>query len=227
MRAFLAVVLGVLGVLLGLVVVALVWRVVPQIGAGVADTAATVRASVATVGDRLATVDASLAEVDLTLAALRAEDADDPEALRARRRELEAKLASLGEKLREELEAVRALAASVDRLVEALDLPFLDTERRARPERVAAIRDRLPSQDEEGAGSDRNATALRERVAGARDRLAKWRASLDALDADLEGVERRAPRLATLLCLIATFLGLWSLLGQVCLLRSGWRGLRS
>lgn len=225
-RAYVSLVVGALGVVVWLALVVVVWRTLPPVGTQVAQTAASVRASVAGVHGRLATVDDALVQTSVTIEAFREEHEGDLDAVREERRRLEAQLAPVVGQIRDDLEAVRDVVRSIDNLLQALDLPFLRTARRAGAERMEAIVERVPRFGEEERDLGLDLAPARRLVGEARERVAAWRASLDALDADLGTLETRAPRLVTVLCVVVTVLALWSLVGQICLLRAGKRGLR-
>jgi len=224
-RAYASLVLGALGLVVWIVLVVIVWRAIPPVGTGVAETAASVRSSVAGVHTSLERVDGALTQTATTLAAFREEHADDVEAVREERRQLEAELAPVVTQVRADLQAVREVVLGIDRLLETLDLPFLRTARRAGAERLDEIRERVPRLAEGERRLDLDIEPAQRLVGEASVRVAVWRAALGDLDADLGAVEERAPRLVVLLCVVVTLLALWSCVGMVCLVRAGRRGL--
>lgn len=225
-RAISSLVIGALGVVVWLTVAAVVWLVLPPIGTQVAETASSVRASVAGVHGRLASVDDALVQTSVTLEAFREEHAGDPDAVREERRRIEAELAPIARQIREDLEAVRDVAFAIDTLLKALDLPFLRTARRAGAERMEAIAERVPQVESEADFLSFDFAPARRLLREAREGVTAWRTSLDELDADLGALEVRAPRLVWILCMVVTLLALWSIVGQICLVRAGSRGLR-
>ena len=238
-RARSSLVLGGLGVLLGLAFLVLVWRLLPPLGTRLADTIAAVRTSVEGMHARLTEVDQALIDTDGTLQALgKASDDDTPE-VQAKRQRLREALTPLGDSIREDLRALRDVARGVDNLLETLDLPVLAHVGRAGGERSTGIDERVPpaqgadviaataGDDEEKDLGDvvLDPAQARATLGEARTRVAEWQASLTSLQTDLEGLKTRLPRLTFLLAVILTLLALWGLAGQVCLFRSGRRGL--
>lgn len=233
-RAYVSLVLGALGVLLWLAIVLVVWRVVPPVADGVAETAGSIRSSVGDVEEQLGGIDGALVTAGEKLATFRAEHQGDGETLRELRQDLAEELAPAVGRVREDLVAIRDTVQRIDQLLETLDLPFLDTARRAGAEHMEGIRDRVETLREEvnrpGEAVVDLAAQLepaQELVAEVRSRVEGWRETLAELGSELGALAERAPRLATLLCLIVTLLGLWSITGMVCLVRAGRRALRS
>lgn len=229
-RALASTGLGALGILVWGILVALVWQHVPPVADGVAETALSIRASVSDVHGRLGSIDDALGTADAELATFRGEHGIDDAALG----EMKEALAPVVGTLREDIEAVREIVLGIDRLLETLDLPFLDTARRAGADRAAEIRERvdalreqLPHPGEEPTDPVVDLQPARELVAGVRGRVGAWRGTLAELAADLEALRTRAPRLATWLCGLVTLLALWSIAGMGCLVRAGTRALRS
>ena len=233
-RAYVSLVLGALGVLLWLAIVVIVWRVVPPVADGVAETAESIRSSVGGVEDQLGGIDGALSTAGETLATFRKEHAADSETMREKRQELAEALAPTVGQVRDDLEAMREAVLSIDRLLETLDLPFLDTARRVGAEHMEAIRERVARLQEEIpqpgeavvdlAAELEPAQAL---VGEVRLRVGGWRATLGELGGELKVLAERAPKLAIGLCLTVTLLGLWSIAGMVCLIRAGRRALQT